>query len=236
MLCASCLAEDAMKELRDIRKSAEDAIAEIGEVPTPAPTVAPTPSPTPDETVYTMLQSGDKGDEVARLQAKLIALGCLDGSADGVYGSKTAEAVRTFQKRYGLVDTGVADAATQRALYAADAGARRAYEPLKYVALQPGEAQYDGRPVTFTGTVMQVLTDDTYADTAGVYTVLRVATRGACYDVVYVTAFRPADAPAITEGSAATVWGVTRGRVYYVSASEKYAELPHIEADDIVIG
>ena len=113
----AALAEDGMTELRDIRKSVEDGIAEIHapEV-TPAPEAEPTPSPTPDMTVYTPLTAGAKGDAVTRLQQRLRALGLLEGSADGIYGAKTADAVKRFQQSEGLEPTGEADAETQRAL------------------------------------------------------------------------------------------------------------------------
>ena len=40
------------------------------------------------------LCNGSRGDDVRRLQQALIQLGFLSGSADGVFGNKTEEAVR----------------------------------------------------------------------------------------------------------------------------------------------
>lgn len=230
----AALAEDAMAELRDIRRSVEDGIAEIHapEV-TPAPEAEPTPSPTPDMTVYTPLTAGAKGDAVTRLQQKLRALGLLEGSADGIYGAKTADAVKRFQQSEGLEPTGEADAETQRALFAAQTASLTPYAALNYAQLVPGGAQYSEAPVTFRGVVMQALTDDTYADEAGVYTVLRVATRGSCYDVVYVSLFRPADAEPFREGDAVSVRGITKGLVYFTSVGGKYISLPRIAAESV---
>ncbi len=45
------------------------------------------------ETIHT----GARGDQVARLQARLVELGFLDGAADGIYGPKTEAAVRAFR-------------------------------------------------------------------------------------------------------------------------------------------
>lgn len=61
-----------------------------------------------------------QGEKVRRLQESLIYLAYLpEGSADGLYGEATAEAIRTFQAASNLKQTGVADMATQRALQAA---------------------------------------------------------------------------------------------------------------------
>lgn len=73
-------------------------------------------SPTP-AVVYTVLQKGDKSDAVADLQARLIELGYLSGSADGAYGSKTVTAVKTAQKVYGMEENGIADADFQNRLF-----------------------------------------------------------------------------------------------------------------------
>lgn len=75
------------------------------------------PSPTP-ATTYAPLQQGDKSDAVADLQARLVALGYLNGDADGNFGSKTAEAVKTAQKAFGLEETGIADNELQQKLFA----------------------------------------------------------------------------------------------------------------------
>ena len=82
---------------------------------TPAPTVAPTPAP-----VYTTtLKEGSKGTEVKELQVKLINLGYLKASADGIYGSTTKRAVRSFQSANGLKVDGIAGPATRSAIDAA---------------------------------------------------------------------------------------------------------------------
>ncbi|MBQ7099635.1 MAG: peptidoglycan-binding protein [Oscillospiraceae bacterium] len=48
------------------------------------------------------LKKGSSGTQVKYLQRALIGLGYLNGTADGQYGSKTAEAVRDYQRAYGL--------------------------------------------------------------------------------------------------------------------------------------
>ena len=54
------------------------------------------------------VKKGGSGTQVRYLQQALIGLGYLSGSADGSYGSKTKEAVRKYQKAYGLSADGSA--------------------------------------------------------------------------------------------------------------------------------
>ena len=72
------------------------------------------PNYKPDAT----LREDSRGEAVAALQARLIELGHLNDVADGIYGAKTAAAVRAFQAAAGLEETGVADEATQEKLFA----------------------------------------------------------------------------------------------------------------------
>lgn len=69
------------------------------------------------------LSGGGKGDNVTRIQTRLLALGYLStaSSVDGDYGSTTAKAVGLFQTASGASATGTADSATIRALYSASA-------------------------------------------------------------------------------------------------------------------
>ena len=63
------------------------------------------------------LTEGSKGDEVAKLQEKLIAMGLLDDKADGKFGKKTGEAVAACQALMGFEETGIADAQLMNALF-----------------------------------------------------------------------------------------------------------------------
>ena len=73
-------------------------------------------------TDYPTLQLGDRDEAdatayIVNLQNRLIALGFLKDSADGVYGENTETAIEQFQKLNGLERTGVADPETQRRLF-----------------------------------------------------------------------------------------------------------------------
>lgn len=71
----------------------------------------------PPSTSTSLLSSGASGNDVARMQARLISVGIkVPGGADGVYGAATAAAVRSFQAKYGLPQTGAFDAATSEKL------------------------------------------------------------------------------------------------------------------------
>jgi len=73
--------------------------------------------------LFNSLSSGDKSDNVSRLQARLYALGYLTktGSLDGEYGSATVSAVKLFQEASGITATGTADTATLKAMYSTGA-------------------------------------------------------------------------------------------------------------------
>lgn len=57
----------------------------------------------------------------AVIQKRLIELGWLEGNADGVFGDGSFKATGFFQMASGIKATGVADVATQKAMFAADA-------------------------------------------------------------------------------------------------------------------
>ena len=61
-------------------------------------------------------RQGDSGSAVTTIQTKLKRWGYFDGPVDGIYGSKTTKAVRSFQRKNGLTADGVAGPATRKAL------------------------------------------------------------------------------------------------------------------------
>ena len=81
----------------------------------------PEPAPTPTPPPFTTLSKGSKGSAVIELQTRLTELGYMDSEIDGDYGNKTKTAVQLFQKNAGLTTSGIADEATQEALFAGDA-------------------------------------------------------------------------------------------------------------------
>jgi len=69
---------------------------------------------------YTTIRPKDRGDRVKIMQQALIRLKYLSGKADGIYGDKTLQAVKDFQKASKLNDDGLAGKKTLAALETAD--------------------------------------------------------------------------------------------------------------------
>ena len=67
-------------------------------------------------TTFATSKFGSSGEEVKQIQSKLKSWGFYSGSIDGVYGSKTVEAVKAFQRKNGLTADGVAGEKTLSAL------------------------------------------------------------------------------------------------------------------------
>ena len=63
-----------------------------------------------------VLEVGSSGENVKKVQNRLIQYGYLSGSADGKYGEKTRDAVILFQKRNGLDVDGKVGSETAAAL------------------------------------------------------------------------------------------------------------------------
>lgn len=59
---------------------------------------------------------GSRGNEVTQIQTKLKNWGYYNGSVDGVYGSRTLSAVKSFQRKNGLSADGIAGPATLAAM------------------------------------------------------------------------------------------------------------------------
>ena len=66
--------------------------------------------------VEALSKYGSRGDEVRQIQEKLKRWGYYNGNIDGVYGSKTLEAVKLFQRKNGLTVDGVAGTKTLNAM------------------------------------------------------------------------------------------------------------------------
>ena len=81
-----------------------------------AESATPTPAPT-----NSLIMQGDSNNSVRDLQARLIALGYLTGSADGKFGVQTFEALKAFQRKNGLKVDGIAGVNTLTLLNSSNA-------------------------------------------------------------------------------------------------------------------
>ena len=101
-----------------------------------------------------VLAPGDRGDTVSQLQYYLSVLSQFDNyipflAVDGIYGPKTQQAVRAFQFRYGLPDTGTVNQATWDRLYREYAGISA--DVLDRGDLFPPSGEGGGSPNQFAG-------------------------------------------------------------------------------------
>ncbi len=72
-------------------------------------------------TAYETLKKGMTGAAVKSMQTRLVELGYLSGTPDGIFGTDTAEAVYYFQKNNGLVRDSVAGPDTLKKLFSTSA-------------------------------------------------------------------------------------------------------------------
>ncbi|MGW5675117.1 L,D-transpeptidase family protein [Streptomyces sp. NPDC003860] len=122
--------------------------AEATPTPTPASTPSQTasaaPSATPSERpeatesssappAEVLMAQGSRGDRVRELQARLAQIGWFDDTPTGTYGQVTATAVRGFQGKRGLPETGKTDTVTWQRLLA--------------MTKQPTRAELEGKAV-----------------------------------------------------------------------------------------
>ncbi len=61
-----------------------------------------------EQAEYALSKYGSTGSEVRQIQTKLKSLGYYNGSVDGIYGTQTQNAVRSFQRSVGITVDGIA--------------------------------------------------------------------------------------------------------------------------------
>ena len=74
------------------------------------------------------LQKGDSGERVTEIQARLKELGYLEEDPTGVFDEETEKALISFQRRNGLLATGIADEITMSLLFSEAAASQQVYE------------------------------------------------------------------------------------------------------------
>lgn len=67
-------------------------------------------------TVSALSKMGSTGSEVSKIQSRLKEWGYYNGAVDGIYGTKTRDAVIKFQKKNGLTPDGIAGSKTLAAI------------------------------------------------------------------------------------------------------------------------
>lgn len=67
-----------------------------------------------------LIAYGSSGENVRKVQSKLVTLGYLSGSVDGIFGNNTKQAVMAFQHDSGLQADGIVGRMTWNALFSTD--------------------------------------------------------------------------------------------------------------------
>ena len=119
------LTRDGIAGVKTLQKLYSDSAVRAVVAPAPpaattAASATKTPAPTAAATI-TALHQGDRSSAVKALQERLIQLGYLTGKADGIFGAKTYEAVKAFQRMNRLTVDGIAGAKTLQRLESASA-------------------------------------------------------------------------------------------------------------------
>lgn len=175
---------------------------------------------------YPTVQKGDKGADVQRVQQRLKDLNYLSGSVDGDFGNGTASAVKAFQSEAGLEATGIADEATQIALFADNAPKSKVYQPIDYKSIARDPDKHKGDLITFKGKIIQVMESGNYA-------VFRISSSGNYDDVVYCTFTIPDNYSRFLEDDRVTVYGVCTGIYTYETIMGGTVTIPSCTIDRI---
>ena len=93
--------------------------------------------PAADTVVETISRRGDQGAEVRKIQQRLKDWGYFDGEVNGIFGPQTEAAVKAFQKKHGIPQTGIAGEQTLAAigLPAGSSGSGSSYSDSDYYLL-----------------------------------------------------------------------------------------------------
>ena len=98
---------------------------------------------------YTGISAGASGTNVSTLQEALHELGFYDGDITGTFDTETAQAVKDFQRKNGLLQTGAVSAELQKLIYEGkpvNAKGKKVsvavLPPIAGIAMQQGDAGY----------------------------------------------------------------------------------------------
>lgn len=98
---------DPLKWMKKYGKTMDDARRDVAAIMNGKET-KPAPAAKTNSIGVRTLREGDKGEDVKALQILLNGMGFNCGAADGIFGSKTGDAVEKFQKKFGLVQDRIA--------------------------------------------------------------------------------------------------------------------------------
>lgn len=106
-----------------------------------------------NSTEETLSRYGSSGSEVRDIQTKLKNWGYYVGSVDGIYGSRTVAAVKSFQRKNGLTADGIAGPSTLAAMGISSGGSSNTGTNSANIELLARAIHGEARGEPYTGMV-----------------------------------------------------------------------------------
>lgn len=221
--------------------------AKAAPTPTPVPKVTPTPAPAVASS--SVLRRGDTSDAVKAMQQQLISLGYLSGRADGVFGVKTFEALKAFQRANRLSADGIAGTKTLSVLGSSSAVSANGKvqatptpaptaAPAAAVSSRPraSQVQYENWYTTVKAKVRKFQYATVYDFASGLSWQVHMFSFGAHADAEPLTA---ADTARMVQAFGGNTWNAKAvwvvlgdGTVYMASTHSMPHEVQHITNND----
>lgn len=172
-----------------------------------------------------LLKWGSRGSQVREVQTRLKNWGFYKGGVDGIYGWRTANAVKAFQRKHGLKADGIVGNATGKALgiktgtVSASGGTSRSNETYTLAQCVHGEARgesYIGQ-VAVAAVILNRVDDPRFPKTiAGV-----IYQPGAFTAVSDGQMFQPPGSSALKAAKdALNGWDPSGGAIYYYNPAK----------------
>jgi len=178
-----------------------------------------------DESVYALSRFGSTGSEVTKIQTKLKSLGFYKGTVDGIYGTKTKNAVTAFQKSCGITADGIAG--PQTLLYLGLGGSGSSSNSTKYstadvnllakvISAEARGESYEGQ-VAVGAVVLNRVAHPSFPDT-----ISGVVYQNGAFSCVYDSNWYAAVADSARRAAqdAMNGWDPTGGAIYYYNPAK----------------
>ena len=175
-----------------------------------------------EESVYALSRYGSTGSEVTRIQQKLKSLGFYNSTVDGIYGTKTKNAVTAFQKSCGITADGIAGPQTLLYLGLSGGSSSGTYATAdinllaKVISAEARGESYEGQ-VAVGAVVLNRVAHPSFPDT-----ISGVVYQNGAFSCVYDSNwYAPvADSAKRAAQDAINGWDPTGGAIYYYNPAK----------------
>lgn len=175
-----------------------------------------------EESVYALSRYGSTGSEVTRIQQKLKSLGFYNSTVDGIYGTKTKNAVTAFQKSCGITADGIAGPQTLLYLGLSGGSSSKTYSSsdisllAKVISAEARGESYEGQ-VAVGAVVLNRVAHPSFPDT-----ISGVVYQNGAFSCVYDSNwYAPvADSAKRAAQDAINGWDPTGGAIYYYNPAK----------------